>query len=74
MILRNGTRVPWDRFKRSKRTDIFYGQNRVFTGSRYELWFEGGKTQFGTPMLTNADEVVTFILRHLPEAARGPGT
>ncbi len=71
MILRDGTVVPWGRFKRTKRTDIYYGPREVFTGSRYQLWYEGGKVQFGTPMLANADPVVAFIFSHLPAEARG---
>lgn len=70
MILKNGTRIPWANFTRMTATDVYL--NRSFVRTQYVLNHANGKVAFGSDKIENAQEVVQFMLGHLPRNVVNP--
>lgn len=70
MVLRNGRHIRWSDFTRVKGTRIFV--NQTYIGTAWVLKHAGGKVQIRTDNLANADEVMQFILSHVPQQAISP--
>ncbi|HEU0300362.1 MAG TPA: hypothetical protein VFR37_12925 [Longimicrobium sp.] len=72
MVLRNGTRIPWSQFTSARGTRIL--MNDTYIGTRWILTHAGGKVQIQTNTIHDADQVMQFILGHLPAAALPPAS
>lgn len=70
MLLRDGREIPWNRFTRIQATDVYY--RRVFIGTRYQLWYQGGKNEFATNKIEDSQAVVAFVIAHLPPGVVNP--
>ncbi len=70
MVLRNGKHILWTSFTRVKATNVYYKQTQVRT--HYDLIYNDGKVAFDSDKIVNAQDVIPFILSHLPRAAFPP--
>jgi hypothetical protein len=70
MVLKNGTRIPWGNFTRMTATDVYL--NRAFVRTQYALNHTNGKVMFGSDKIENSQEVIQFMLNHLPRNIVNP--
>lgn len=68
MLLRNGTRIPWNSITRFKATDVLL--NGAYQHTLYELWHPGGRVHFPTHRIEDAERVVDFVVQHVPAQAK----
>lgn len=64
MTLRKGTSIPWSAFTRIRVSDLYV--QKVHMNTVYELWHTSGRVHFSARQLEDPQNVVQFILRHLP--------
>ena len=64
MVLRNGTRIPWNQFTGASGTKVLFRDTHI--GTRWILKHAGGKVEVQTDKIHDADAVMRFILARIP--------
>jgi hypothetical protein len=67
MVLRNGTRIPWDQFSGVTATKVYL--NKRYIRTRYVLKHTRGKVMVENDGMYDADRVIEFVLAHVPPQA-----
>jgi hypothetical protein len=70
MVLRNGKRIPWSQFTGATGTKVYL--EKTYVGTRWILKHPGGKVVIQTNQIHDPDQVMEFIMSHLPPQALNP--
>jgi hypothetical protein len=71
LITRSGKTIRWSEFTKAKITHHYVkasaSSKGTYTGTHFDLSYDGGRLKFYTQRVANHSEVVAFITAHLPQ-------